>query len=253
MCGIFFSLARHGHIGPDAGTEKLLRNRGPDSAGQYRTRIPAELVSAEGSSIQLHATFFSTVLSLRGNAIVEQPLKDEESGSVFCWNGEAWSMQGQLDTITGNDSQIVFDLLLQATRASLPGRRNASVERVTSVLSAIRGPYAFVFYDARNQSLFFGRDCLGRRSLLRKSTPAHELVFSSVRSATLGAEWAEVEADGIYMVDLQSSHSTDGAMNVVHVPHRRPDEPKTDELSFVGKFSASLMLAEPASICHFQP
>jgi asparagine synthetase B (glutamine-hydrolysing) len=253
MCGIYFSLSRNGYIAPNAGIELLLKNRGPDSIGEHHALIPAESSSDQASSVQLHATFLSTVLALRGTAIVEQPLKDDETGSALCWNGEAWSIHGHLDSIPGNDSQAVFALLLQATHVPSPDGKSSSVELVLRTLSAIRGPYAFVFYDAKNNILFFGRDCLGRRSLLRQSTSDDRLVLSSVRDSASGDKWAEVEPDGIYMVDLQSSHSNDAVLNVTHVPHRREGEPKTNQLSFVGKFSNSLMFAEPASIYRFQP
>lgn len=41
-----------------------------------------------------------------------------------------------------------------------------SDEQVMTVLGSLEGPYAFVFYHAGSQSLYFGRDPLGRRSLL---------------------------------------------------------------------------------------
>jgi len=253
MCGIYFSLSRSGHVGPNAGIEQLLKNRGPDSIGEHRALISAESNSDQGSSVQLHATFVSTVLALRGTAIVEQPLKDDETGSALCWNGEAWSIHGHLNSIPGNDSQEVFALLLQASHVSSPDGKSSSVERVLGILSAIRGPYAFVFYDAKNKFLFFGRDCLGRRSLLRQSTSDHRLVLSSVRDSTSSDKWAEVEPDGIYMIDLKSSHSTDGVLSLNHIPHRRQGEHKANQLSLVGKFSDSLIFAEPASIYRFQP
>lgn len=233
MCGIFFSLSRTGHVIPDTNTQRLLRNRGPDSTGQHQTIIES---SAKGASTRLHATFLSTVLALRGNDIVEQPLRDDTTGSVLCWNGEAWSFAGQ--AIDGNDSKLVFTKLLDACT----GTREASMRRVIELLSVVRGPYALVFYDASHKRIYYGRDCLGRRSLLQNSTPDGTLVLSSVCDNASGESWAEVEADGIYVVDLELADPTSKSLSVTRVPHRRSDQEEDSELSFVGKSSGTRLL-----------
>ncbi|KAI4908478.1 uncharacterized protein J4E92_010877 [Alternaria infectoria] len=229
MCGIFFSLSRTGHVIPDANTQRLLRNRGPDSTGQHQTIIES---SAKDVSTRLHATFLSTVLALRGNDIVEQPLRDDTTGSVICWNGEAWSIAGQ--AIDGNDSKLVFTKLLDACT----GTREASMRRVIELLSVVRGPYALVFYDASHQRIYYGRDCLGRRSLLQKSTLDGTLVLSSVCDNASGESWAEVEADGIYVVDVELADPTSDSFPVTRVPHCRSDQEEDSELSFTLPFPA---------------
>ncbi|KAI4710046.1 hypothetical protein J4E89_005278 [Alternaria sp. Ai002NY15] len=229
MCGIFFSLSRTEHVIPDANTQRLLRNRGPDSTGQHQTIIES---SAKDVSTRLHATFLSTVLALRGNDIVEQPLRDDTTGSVLCWNGEAWSIAGQ--AIDGNDSKLVFTKLLDACT----GTREASMRRVIELLSVVRGPYALVFYDASHQRIYYGRDCLGRRSLLQKSTLDGTLVLSSVCDNASGESWAEVEADGIYVVDVELADPTSDSFLVTRVPHRRSDQEEDSELSFTLPFPA---------------
>ncbi|KAI4672956.1 uncharacterized protein J4E78_001459 [Alternaria triticimaculans] len=229
MCGIFFSLSRTEHVIPDANTQRLLRNRGPDSTGQHQTIIES---SAKDVSTRLHATFLSTVLALRGNDIVEQPLRDDTTGSVLCWNGEAWSIAGQ--AIDGNDSKLVFTKLLDACT----GTREASMRRVIELLSVVRGPYALVFYDASHKRIYYGRDCLGRRSLLQKSTLDGTLVLSSVCDNASGESWAEVEADGIYVVDVELADPTSDSFLVTRVPHRRSDQEEDSELSFTLPFPA---------------
>lgn len=214
MCGIFFSLARNGYVVPDAQTAKLLRNRGPDHTGLHQATI------ARTGNDDLHATFLSTVLSLRGTTVVAQPLHDESTGSVLCWNGEAWSIRGA--AVTGNDAEAVFHLLLKASH---------DTSAVIQLLSQIRGPYAVVFYDAVNKRVFYGRDCLGRRSLLTKSTSDGSLVLSSVCDNATGEAWTEVEADGIYVVDCKTQYQ----FSITHVPHARLGQAGNSSLSFVGK------------------
>ncbi|KAH7116233.1 asparagine synthetase domain-containing protein 1 [Dendryphion nanum] len=227
MCGIFFSLCRSEYVVPDSFTEQLLKNRGPDKIGKHQILIP------KNGSDPLYATFISTVLSLRGRTVVEQPLRDHDTGSILSWNGEAWTIAG--DAVEGNDSQVVFDILLKSSNTQSEQSREVSIQRVVHSLSRIRGPFAFIFYDAKNHLLYYGRDCLGRRSLLRKSTPSGEIVLSSVCDNSSGEEWAEVEADGIYLLDLLHTSKGD-AIDVTHIPHRRSSDEIHDEVSFILPF-----------------
>lgn len=230
MCGIFFALSRAAHVTPDTNTQRLLQNRGPDSTGQHQILIE----SSKGAPV--YATFLSTVLALRGSHVIEQPLRDEATGSVLCWNGEAWSISG--NAVGGNDSQLVFSKLREACN----GASALAVRNVTELLSSIRGPYALVFYDAPNQRIYYGRDCLGRRSLLRKHTADGTLVLSSVCDNASGEAWSEVEADGIHVIDLNNVDVALTSFPHTHIPHRRSDQDEGSELSFVGKSLAPRFL-----------
>lgn len=197
MCGIHLSISHDGFRGPSDGTKRLLRNRGPDSAHQHDIVITSnDLYQAD----PLYASFFSTVLSLQGEVVVSQPLVDKITGSVLCWNGEAWKIRGI--ALNGNDTESIFDLLLTASAQDGNRSGNTSYGGMIDAIASISGPYAFVFYDAPNRRLFYGRDCLGRRSLLKSNTNPDELLISSICDNQTGENWAEVEADGIYMVEF---------------------------------------------------
>ncbi|KAL1593187.1 hypothetical protein SLS60_010795 [Paraconiothyrium brasiliense] len=185
MCGIFFSLCRGHSVSPDAGTARLLLDRGPDSIGTRQVALRAH----NSNDLSYEATFVSTVLSLRGTTITKQPLVDEASGSILCWNGEAWKFAGQ--PVSGSDSQLIFENLLEASAKSSTGDRDLAQRLVVNVLYSIGGPYAFVFYDARNRYIYYGRDCLGRRSLLKKDISDNELFLSSVCDNSTGENWTE--------------------------------------------------------------
>lgn len=235
MCGIFFSLSRRDPVSPDASTSQLLRSRGPDSLGTHQAQISPSLLGQNTSEAPLHATFVATVLSLRGVNVTKQPLQDEESGCILCWNGEAWSIDDQ--PVMGNDSLAVFSTLLKSCVSDVRDSRAASIGRVVGTLASIRGPFAFVFYDARNHYLYYGRDCLGRRSLLQKNAAPDEIVLSSVCDNATGENWAEVEADGIYVIDLNEAldHTP---IPISHIPHRRLGDGSSEKLYFVGKCPA---------------
>lgn len=192
MCGIFCSLSRHRQVEPTASVKKLLLARGPDALNQ----VTIECAGQESQSTTF-ITCCSTVLSLRGFVTVAQPLQDQDSQSTLCWNGEAWSIEGVRPV--GNDTTSVLELL---TRSTSSDKGPVTTQAVPSALSQIAGPYAFVFVDASRSTVYFGRDFLGRRSLLCKVDADGSLLFSSVTDGPSGQGWSEVEADGIYSIDL---------------------------------------------------
>lgn len=204
MCGIFCSLSRHQHVEPTPAVRDLLTARGPDASN--KVTIECEGQQSRPSFI----TCFSTVLSLRGSATVAQPLRNKDSQSTLCWNGEAWTIQGA--SPVGNDTTSVLELLIRST-STCPGEIH--VQAVSSAMSQIAGPYAFVFIDASRSRVYFGRDFLGRRSLLYKVDVEGNLLLSSVTDGSSGEGWSEVEADGIYCIDL-ALHSAPDPRNFEH-------------------------------------
>lgn len=192
MCGIHVAISAAGKRTISPALERRLRNRGPDHTGTVTTRVGDTTL-----------TFTSTVLSLRGDHVVKQPLIDVETGSVLCWNGEAWTLRG--NSILGNDGQAILSSLSKASRHGLADRDgddddNFNDTGVLDVLREIKGPFAFVFLDRPAKRLYYGRDRLGRRSML--VSPGQPFLLSSVADYTL-SDWVEVEPDGIYMVQLQ--------------------------------------------------
>lgn len=203
MCGIFCSVSRTScPVPPDAIRTRLVA-RGPDATNEVTIKCPAR----DASTTNVRCC--STVLSLRGDNIVSQPFQKSGSDSTLCWNGEAWRINGK--TPRGNDTESIFDLLSSAvyqaaSSTGLPS--DTGVQHVARALSSVEGPYAFVFYDALAACLYFGRDFLGRRSLLWQGTLEGDLLLSSVtddRSSSAYASFAEVDADGIYCIDLSAS------------------------------------------------
>lgn len=222
MCGIFFSWSLTASRPPSDDFVQCLSRRGPDSCriihrslgvkGPERRTLCDQREKLAPSLDQV-----STVLSLRGGHVVAQPLEDSNSGSLLSWNGEAWKIKDII--VQGNDAKLIFDHLLRAAQTSddsnhtsKPSSRDTTLRNILNVFSWISGPYAFVFYDAQNDRVFYGRDILGRRSLLISKTPTTSLRISSVSAGKEVGDWIEVEADGIYMLDLTSS------LNATRIP-----------------------------------
>ena len=197
MCGIWFSLSTSGFAYPSEETSELIRRRGPDSYRVHTTQ--------DKKSQNVYLTFASAVLSLRGDHLHAQPLVDKASGSVLCWNGEAWAVSGE--RVQGNDTEVVFQLFLQAVRqdADADADADTSVQRLADAISDVSGPFAFVFYDAVHGRVFFSRDCLGRRSLLRGLDEEGQRM--TICSLSDGVSFEEVETQGVYVVDLVDAMS----------------------------------------------
>jgi asparagine synthetase B (glutamine-hydrolysing) len=186
MCGIFFSVSEKGFQEPSQGILDVLEQRGPDSIQTVQRTIHA-------SHKVWYLTFISTVLALRGDTVISQPLVHDD-GSLLCWNGEAWTIEGV--TVVGNDGQVVLEKLISPNSRDLTS--------IHCVLRQLSGPYSFIFFDNHSQCLFYGRDSLGRRSLLVNQSNPGELSITST-SEGRGTEWLELETKGIYLLDLGDS------------------------------------------------
>jgi asparagine synthetase B (glutamine-hydrolysing) len=184
MCGIHCRISRHAfsHLTPT--TKALLEHRGPDCVQEHHIK----------TSNGVYLSFAASVLSLRGDVLVPQPMIDEESQSVLCWNGEAWLIDDK--PVTGNDSLMVFNMLLEASSNSTDPE-----SMILRTFSRIRGPFACVFYDSRQQQVYFGRDCLGRRSLVTTTADNGDVIIASVSSPDDDG-WVEVDAVGMYVISL---------------------------------------------------
>ncbi|KAK0115269.1 hypothetical protein ONS96_013732 [Cadophora gregata f. sp. sojae] len=194
MCGIHAVISRTGFHVPSENLKHLLCNRGPDHTGDHRSRIDAH------DAAPYCITLMSTVLALRGGHVTPQPFVDASSGSALCWNGEAWKIGP--DPVTGNDGQAVFNLLVQASSSRTLA--SDSTIAILEVLRSISGPFAFVFLDKKHGQLYFGRDRLGRRSLVVKYDPDLSILELCSISGENGS-WEEVEAGGIYRLSCDES------------------------------------------------
>lgn len=133
--------------------------------------------------------------------LTPQPIQDT-AGNVLVWNGEVFG--GLPVTAAENDTAVVSQKLSFCSGPS----------EILSVLSSIRGPWGFVYYQKAGDYLWFGRDFFGRRSLLWKSD-AEVLTLTSVAAHTSDSHpsaWKEVPAVGVYRIDLKTAAETGNMM-----------------------------------------
>eukprot|EP01130_Rhizamoeba_saxonica_P012386 TRINITY_DN5208_c0_g1_i3.p1 TRINITY_DN5208_c0_g1~~TRINITY_DN5208_c0_g1_i3.p1 ORF type:complete len:566 (-),score=130.31 TRINITY_DN5208_c0_g1_i3:151-1848(-) len=160
--------------------EKLLSRRGPDHF--------------ERKDIQLgpsNLSFLSSVLHLRGNP-VQQPLSDN-SGNVMLWNGEIFG--GIPVDIDQNDGQLLFNRLTQECTTK---------QDILSTFNLIEGPWAMVFYHKLSETIYFGRDPLGRRSLMVSYKNMNFSISTLAVEHDTQFEWIELPTTGLYSIQLPS-------------------------------------------------
>ena len=159
--------------------EDRMRARGPDDYGRKTIRL-----GAHGTM-----TLAASVLHLRGEELTRQPI--EKGESVLCWNGEIWG-GGRLKedaTISSvNDGEWLMEAL---------DKCQGSESGVHSLLGEVQGPFAFVYYAHGLQRLYYGRDWMGRRSLLEQWDDERQWTIQSV-----GGVGREVSTDALFYVDL---------------------------------------------------
>ncbi|KAK0246021.1 asparagine synthase-domain-containing protein [Armillaria nabsnona] len=225
MCGIFVC-ARRLQGDPqtfdttNSSFEKLcigLRHanaaRGPDAQRSHKVSFRASTSDAGTVSLE----FFASELCLRGSRPVVQP--HIRNGDILCWNGEIFE---GLDMVPAeNDGVKLFE----------SSKDLKSPAQIRDLFSSVEGPYAFVFHHEESGCLIFGRDPLGRRSLLiHKPSLSHPyLILTSVTSGTdAGCSFEELSTDHIFYLNLKDLAQLDDPMTFeghLKVLTRRPSQP----------------------------
>lgn len=174
MCGIsaLISLKTATHFVKHNSKDGLLARRGPDGFGtvQFHEEVPS------CTPFVLCVELTASVLHLRGETVVTQPLLDNQ-GNILLWNGEVFGgtavhvKQGENDT--HKVSSALSDMLGEMDDSG------TVLELLAEFFARLQGPWSFLFWHRKSNSLFFGRDVWGRRSLLLNRQTAH-LKLSSV-------------------------------------------------------------------------
>eukprot|EP01039_Chlorochromonas_danica_P008026 gene8027-8854_t len=188
--------------------ERLSR-RGPNHSA--RLTLPATNTTQHFS-----ITFLASVLHIQGDVVTKQPVVDSH-GNILLWNGEVfggyedWSVHESDTTLLMQTLEYHISNLVYSNNESLSGE---VVRILMDVLGKVEGPYAFIYYHTLSQTLFFGRDPFGRRSLLSFSVNSQIVALSSVASDNsshtspddeMTGIWEEINIVGIHMLSLQST------------------------------------------------
>nr|XP_053646419.1 asparagine synthetase domain-containing protein 1-like isoform X1 [Cherax quadricarinatus]XP_053646488.1 asparagine synthetase domain-containing protein 1-like isoform X1 [Cherax quadricarinatus] len=155
-----------------------LSNRGPDACAMTLVPITAEVVGL----------FEGCLLWLQGDQPTTQPLLDHR-GNLLLWNGDI--LAGLQITKGMSDTQYISESLSTKEEAD-----------ITSFLGNIKGPWALIYYQKHTQRLYFGRDVLGRHSLLWRLPSDTSRVFLIASVCRQDDRVKEIPALGLYYVDF---------------------------------------------------
>ncbi|KAK9074571.1 hypothetical protein SSX86_007169 [Deinandra increscens subsp. villosa] len=197
LSSLFADATNHSYPSPSDESETFLfsvddikaalRKRGPDSLGSksislcsHEGRILRSSPEGEEPTKLFHLKdnlvlndsvvgkflFVGATLQLRGVHPITQPLVDK-SGNILVYNGEVFG--GIEFSNDSNDAEILIESLSKCCNClshehddtCSPGRCS-----VPEFLSKIKGPWALIYWQESSKTLWFGRDALGRRSLL---------------------------------------------------------------------------------------
>ena len=150
MCGIGVALYHSPSGSADAPSARIptasLHRRGPDAQG--------ELVVGSLRTCGFELRLSGAVLHMRGTTCQPQPLQTD-TGDALLWNGEIFG--GVIEVAEGeSDTAKLLAALSAAAEPDVP-----------ALMASIHGPWAFAYWRAASRTLWYGRDGLGRRSLLR--------------------------------------------------------------------------------------
>ncbi|SPO27636.1 uncharacterized protein UTRI_04328_B [Ustilago trichophora] len=198
-----------------------IQQRGPDSFNTVQHHFQP---SNDARPWTLSLT--SSVLSLRGAGITIQPLSSSDGRLLLAWNGQIFDWHASSHPVGSsskvrlesgeNDGLILLDRIqsLLKNEEEIGGGANGSIscqDALNAALSEIEGPYAYVLLDRIESKLYFGRDPLGRRSLLLHRAPqSSSISITSVASQDLAGSGddeilTELSCSTMHSIDLVSS------------------------------------------------
>lgn len=136
---------------------------------------------------------FSSVLSLR-QPLCSQPIEIEVEKFSLQFNGELYNKE----CLDSNDTEFIAERLMSNV-LSYEDRELA----VVTTLGELYGEFAYVLIDRESKKCYYGRDFVGKRSLVY-SQVCSDLVISSVTLANPNFKYFECEAELIYKFDIES-------------------------------------------------
>ncbi|KAL4586754.1 hypothetical protein LXL04_011398 [Taraxacum kok-saghyz] len=208
-----------------------LRRRGPDSLGSksifLHTDEEKTLQSSEEKDEPItqsllinnslsnnnslgKALFIGATLQLRGQSPITQPLMDK-SGNILVYNGEVFG--GIELSSDSNDTEVLMNSLSECCNClshEHEGTCGNNKYSVPQLLSKIKGPWALIYWQEKSKTIWFGRDALGRRSLLVHwpSVKDSRFLLSSVSPPSAAIDelnfWEELPC-GVYSMSMSAS------------------------------------------------
>lgn len=171
-----------------------LQRRGPDETYVKDVKLHSNTIMK----------MCSTLLSMRG--LESQAPNTVINDNVLLYNGEIY--EGFPDHIANavstdfyskvSDGTLMLSYLDELTKNNCDGLRPEKLDR-------LRGPWSFVYWHESSQRLYFGRDVLGRRSLMVRTIPGKSVIIASAPPPGKSDGFVEIPPNGIGYIDFSSS------------------------------------------------
>lgn len=163
-----------------------------------------------------------------------------EDGSISMWHGHFWTTpedQGELQPLVVGAVTMVYDgridnreelcavfghSLAEATTFSDAALALQAFDRWgEAFVSRIKGPFAFVLWDATTRCLYGARDAFGRRSLFYRMD-GDDVVIASEPAAVLGGDVLGAPLDEVFLAHLFALRSAPRGRTLFTAVHELP-------------------------------
>ncbi|ODV63087.1 putative asparagine synthase [Ascoidea rubescens DSM 1968] len=239
-------------------------SRGPN----YGSMLAKNIKNADNLYGRL--TFFSSILSLR-SPFTKQPLVNGQF--VLQFNGELYNTElVDSDLKQYSNDTLFFMSQLLSNCQKIDVNHTKYQESILFTISAMDGEFAYSIYDSFNKRLYFGRDSVGKRSLMFTICSKTKKIYLSslppickchgslnyqnienindglddYKLSKLNGQWVDCERGIIYCFDLSSfslKFNKDTNFGAVQT---------TTNSSFAILFSGGIDCTIIAALCAFQ-
>lgn len=159
-----------------------LQRRGPDATDINTIELTPT------ATLQMVAT----TLSMRGtSALSDFAQAKTNDDDILLFNGEIYNTPDETENQNLPDTNYLLHLL-----------STAQDDINVSCLDRLLGPWTFIFWHSVRRRLYFGRDALGRRSLLIRADPGRSLTITSIAPRHDSAGFVELPPAGLAYLDL---------------------------------------------------
>lgn len=174
-----------------------LQKRGPDYTELFSIKTSTTNSGTDNSVNPFTIEAAYSVLSIRGSAsnaskISKQVSDAKASSTVLLFNGEIYEgFENQDESVSDTDR---LHVLLNQTLAQK--------KDILQTLDALRGPWALIFWHEPTKRLYFGRDFLGRRSLMINVEAGSHVTITSTPPSHLKHHFVELPPHGLACLDF---------------------------------------------------
>ncbi|XP_046387904.1 asparagine synthetase domain-containing protein 1 isoform X2 [Ischnura elegans] len=155
--------------------------------------------------------FEGHVLWMQGCKVVAQPAADE-FGNILLWNGDIFGGKYKKASDDVGDTAALLRALAENTPAGICG-----------TFSEVIGPWSVIYWNESRKTLWFGRDPLGRHSLLWFRNTS-SITITSVTERSHSDDYLEVPAFGLFSLDFSATDPDALPIPTLHQWSHRPSE-----------------------------